>query len=84
MWIRDRKSNWQEAPDKISAFADKDYAECRDTRKPISGGVLVHGSHCVRSWSTTQSVIALPIGEAELYGIVTGCLLYKSPSTRVS
>ena len=32
----------------------------------------MHGSHCVRTWSTTQSVIALSSGEAELYGIVKG------------
>eukprot|EP00972_Heterocapsa_arctica_P032920 4843584-Heterocapsa_arctica.AAC.1 len=30
----------------------------------------MHGGHCTRSWSTTQSVIALSSGEAELYGIV--------------
>ena len=32
----------------------------------------MHGSHCIRSWSTTQSVIAFSSGEAELYGIVKG------------
>ena len=32
----------------------------------------MHGNHCLRTWSTTQSVVALSSGEAELYGIVKG------------
>eukprot|EP00972_Heterocapsa_arctica_P053883 7935650-Heterocapsa_arctica.AAC.1 len=32
----------------------------------------MHGGHCIRSWSTTQSVIMLSSGEAALYGIVKG------------
>ena len=28
------------------------------------------GSHCVKSWSTTQATIALSSGEAEYYGVV--------------
>ena len=30
------------------------------------------GSHTIKSWSTTQAVIALSSGEAEFYGIVKG------------
>ena len=30
------------------------------------------GSHLIKSWSSTQSVIALSSGEAEYYGIVKG------------
>ena len=30
------------------------------------------GSHMIKSWSSTQSVIALSSGEAEYYGIVKG------------
>eukprot|EP00972_Heterocapsa_arctica_P031827 4690385-Heterocapsa_arctica.AAC.1 len=69
-----QKFDWQETPDKITAIADTDYAGCLDIRKSTSGGVLMHGSHFVRTWSTTQSVIALSSGEAELYGIVKGAL----------
>ena len=32
----------------------------------------MHGLHCIRSWSSTQSVVALSVGEAEYYGIVKG------------
>ena len=30
------------------------------------------GSHCVKSWSVTQSVISLSSGEAEYYAMVKG------------
>ena len=33
------------------------------------------GGHCVKSWSTTQSIVALSSGEAEYYGLVkAGCV----------
>ena len=31
------------------------------------------GSHCFRSWSRTQAIIALSSGEAEYYGCVKAC-----------
>eukprot|EP00972_Heterocapsa_arctica_P056547 8346871-Heterocapsa_arctica.AAC.1 len=64
-----QRFDWQESPDRSTAIVDTDYAGCLETRKSTSGGVLMHGCHCIRSWSTTQSVIALSSGEAELYGI---------------
>eukprot|EP00972_Heterocapsa_arctica_P113919 16439771-Heterocapsa_arctica.AAC.1 len=67
-----QRFDWQETPDRITAIVDTDYAGCLDTRKSTSGGVLMHGGHCIRYWSTTQSVIALSSGEAELYAIVKG------------
>ena len=35
------------------------------------------GSHLVKSWSSTQSVIALSSGEAEYYGVVRGSATCK-------
>ena len=35
-------------------------------------GALMFGAHCLKTWSSTQSVIALSSGEAEFYGIVKG------------
>ena len=32
----------------------------------------MHGAHLIKTWSTTQSVIALSSGEAEYYGLVKG------------
>ena len=51
---------------------DTDYAGCKKTRKSTSGGVAMIGGHMIKSWSTTQAVIALSSGEAEFYGIVKG------------
>ena len=48
------------------------YAECKRTRKSTSGGAIMWGSHLFKSWSLTQSVVALSSGEAEHYGMVKG------------
>ena len=33
---------------------------------------MMHGGHCIKSWSTNQSVIAISSGEAEFYAVVKG------------
>ena len=60
---------WQSAS-KIEAYSDTDWAGCPRTRKSTSGGCLMLGSHLLKSWSTTQSQVALSSGEAEYYGVV--------------
>ena len=64
--------DYQEWKRKVEVYVDTDYAGCRKTRKSTSGGVATLGSHLIKSWSTTQAVIALSSGEAEFYGIVKG------------
>jgi len=59
-----------EEAEKITVHSDTDFAGCRKTRKSTSGGVLMIGSHLIKSWSSTQTVIALFSGEAEYYGMV--------------
>ena len=66
------KFEYQEWKRKIGVYVDTDYAGCRKTRKSTSGGVALIGNHMIKSWSTTQAVIALSSGEAEFYGIVKG------------
>ena len=56
----------------IDTWVDTDYAGCKRTRKSTSGGVIMLGEHVIKSWSTTQHVIALSSGEAEFYGIARG------------
>ena len=56
----------------MTIWIDTDYAGCKKTRKSTSGGVVMWGDHIIKSWSTTQSVIALSSGEAEYYGMVKG------------
>ena len=63
-------SNPQEFGEHVDAFSDSDWAGDRVTRKSTSGGVLMMGSHLLKSWATTQPVIALSSGEAELYALV--------------
>ena len=55
--------------DMINAFSDSDFAGDQITRKSTSGGTVCVGNHMVKSWSTSQSVIALSTGEAELYAL---------------
>ena len=62
------KYPWQSA-DLIDTYSDTDWAGCVRTRKSTSGGCLMLGSHLIKSWSTTQSQVALSSGEAEYYGV---------------
>jgi len=56
----------------INTWTDTDVAGCRNERKSTSGGLIMHGTHCLKSWSSTQRVIAGSSGEADYYGIVKG------------
>ncbi len=42
------------------------------TRKSTNGGLIRLLTHLIKSWSNTHSVVALPSGEAEYYGLVRG------------
>jgi hypothetical protein len=56
----------------LRVFVDTDFAGCLRTRKSTSGGCAMLGCHLVKHWSTTQKVVTLSSGEAELAGIVKG------------
>ena len=56
----------------MDARVDTDHAGCLKTRRSTNGGALMHGKHTIKSWASTQSVIALSSGEAEYYGVVKG------------
>ena len=65
----------------LVGWSDSDWAGCVETRKSISGGIIQLGSHVLKTWSSTQDVIALSSGEAEYYALVkTGsqCLGMKA------
>ena len=53
----------------INAFGDSDFAADVISRKSTSGGLVCLGDHVVKSWSSSQSIIALSTGEAELYAL---------------
>ena len=63
---------YQDTPKELTVWTDTDYAGCKRTRKSTTGGVVMWGSHLIKSWSSTQSVVALSSGEAEYYGMVKG------------
>ena len=56
--------------DSIDTYSDTDWAGCPRTRKSISGGVILLGSHILKTYSATQPTISLSRGEAEFYGVV--------------
>jgi len=62
---------WQDEGE-LMVFVDTDFAGCLKTRKSTSGGCALIGTHLVKHWSTTQRVVTLSSGEAELAGIVKG------------
>ena len=62
---------WQQSGH-LQVFVDTDFAGCLKTRKSTSGGCALMGSHLIKHWSSTQRVVTLSSGEAELAGIVKG------------
>ena len=66
------KFGYQPKPETLDVIVDTDFAGCPTTRKSTSGGIVKLGEHCIKAWSSNQSVIALSSGEAEFYGIVKG------------
>ena len=63
----------QESVSQLVVYTDSDWAGDEVERKSTSGVYLFHGRHLLRSSSSTQSVIATSVGEAEFYAFVRGC-----------
>ena len=59
-------------PEKLEVYTDTNHAGCIRTRKSTNGGLVLHGVHLLKSWSSTQAVVALSSGESEYYGLVKG------------
>jgi hypothetical protein len=75
------KYAWQCEGANLSLYTDSDWAGCRRTRKSTSGGLVLLGEHCLKTWSSTQAPIALSSAEAEYYAMVEGtsrCLGLRS------
>ena len=51
---------------------DRNWAGDKISRKSTSGGIAFLGSHCLKSWSSNQTIIALSSAEAELYALLKG------------
>ena len=63
---------WQDEVSTLRVMADSDWADCLETWRSTSGGLVMLGQHPLRTWSVTQSVVALSSAEAELYSMTEG------------
>ena len=54
----------------LHGYSDSDWAGCRRTAKSTSGGAIMRGGHCLKTWSNTQKNITLSSAEAELVAAV--------------
>ena len=61
---------FQEEVKVATAFSDANWASNACDRKSTSGGVIMLGMHYIKSWSKTQSLVALSSAESELYAVV--------------
>ena len=50
----------------MEVFSDRNWAGCRRTARSTSGGVMMRGTHYLKSWSSTQKNVTLSSAEAEL------------------
>lgn len=51
----------------MRTFCDADWAGCKETMEPTTGGCITAGSHTIKSLSAIHAFIALSSGESELY-----------------
>ncbi len=63
---------WQQPPTSLDAYVDSDWAGCKTSGRSTSGGAVLHGWHVIKSWSTTQAIVAMSSAEAELYAMTKG------------
>ena len=63
---------WAATPRHLLVYLDSDFAGCAATRKSTSGGAIMWGDVCLKSWAKTQPTIDLSSGEAELAAVVRG------------
>ncbi len=71
------KCCWQASVSVVDITSDANWAGCRRGRKSTSGGTTMIGSHLIRTYSKTQSVIAKSSGESELYAVVRASVLRR-------
>ena len=55
---------------KLNGYADSDWAGEKPGMKSTSGGAIFLGQSMLKSWSSSQTVVALSSGEAELYALL--------------
>ena len=58
---------WQAHSSALHALADADWAGDRQSKKSVSGCVILHGKHLIKAWTKQQSIVTTSTAEAELY-----------------
>ncbi len=53
---------YQDLPSNVVAWSDADFAGCGRMRRSTSGGVVVLGSHCLKTYRQTQETLASSSG----------------------
>ena len=66
-----------QGPSTWRVYTDSDWGGCRRSRKSTSGGAVMLGDHCIKTWSSTQGAVALSVCEAEYYALVEGASRVK-------
>ena len=51
---------------------DSDWAGCKTTCWSTRGGAILSGSHCLKTWLSTQATVAVSSAEEELYAFTRG------------
>ena len=54
---------WQDVQSNLQVYVDTDYAGCPRTRRSTNGGLVMHGSHLLKTWASTQTVVELCTAE---------------------
>ena len=54
----------------MTTFTDSDLADCKETRKSSSVGVIMLGDHALKAYTRKQKIIARSSAEVELCGII--------------
>ena len=61
---------WQSGIKHVKRFSDSEWVGDKKSRKSISGGICMVGTHATKTWPSTQHLIALSLAEAELYALL--------------
>ena len=68
---------WQDECADLDVYADSDWGGRVGSRKSTSGGAVMLGAHCLKTWSSTQGAVALSSAEAEFYAMIEATLRTK-------
>lgn len=63
------KFNWQKDMKLVNGCGDSDWAGDQKSRKSTSGGVCMVGPHAIKTWVSTQHIIALSSAEVGFYAL---------------